>query len=57
MGISLGSLLVILVIVVLLFGTKRLRHIGEDLGIAIKNFRKGMQDDEQTKEETKKPQD
>jgi sec-independent protein translocase protein TatA len=49
MGISLGSLLLILVIVVLLFGTKRLRNIGEDLGAAVKSFRKGMQDEEQDK--------
>ena len=46
MGISLGSLLLILLVVVLLFGTKRLRNIGEDLGAAVKSFRKGMQDEE-----------
>lgn len=45
MGISLGSLLLILLIVILLFGTKRLRNIGEDLGAAVKSFRKGMQDE------------
>lgn len=39
---SIGSLLLILVIVVLLFGTKKLRHIGEDLGVALKSFRSGM---------------
>ncbi|MDF2866711.1 MAG: tatA [Gammaproteobacteria bacterium] len=49
MGISLGSLLLILLVVVLLFGTKRLRNIGEDLGAAVKSFRKGMQDEESEK--------
>ncbi len=44
MGIKLSSLLLILVIVVLLFGTKRLRHIGGDLAEAIKSFRKGLND-------------
>jgi sec-independent protein translocase protein TatA len=41
-GVSIGSLLLILLIVILLFGTKRLRNIGEDLGAALKNFRKGL---------------
>lgn len=45
-GISFGSLLVIFVIVVLIFGTKRLRTIGEDLGAAIKSFRQGMQEED-----------
>lgn len=39
---SIGSLLLILVIALLLFGTKRLRNMGEDLGAAVKSFRKGM---------------
>lgn len=45
-GISLGSLLLVFFIVLLLFGTKKLRNIGEDLGHALKSFRKGMQDDD-----------
>lgn len=52
-GMSLGSLLLILLIVMLLFGTKRVRNIGEDLGAAVKSFRKGMQDgdsDEESKD-------
>ena len=36
--------LIVLVIVALVFGTKRLRNIGEDVGAAVKSFRKGMQD-------------
>lgn len=43
-GLSPGHLLLLLLIVVLIFGTKKLRNIGEDLGSAIKGFRKGMHD-------------
>jgi len=45
-GISIWQLLIILVIVVLLFGTKRLGSLGSDLGSAIRGFRKSMQDGE-----------
>jgi len=45
-GISLGSLLLTLIIAVLVFGTKRLRDVGEDLGVAMRNFRKGLQGEE-----------
>lgn len=41
-GFRLGSLLIVLLIVVLLFGTKRIRHIGEDLGNAVRSFRKAL---------------
>jgi sec-independent protein translocase protein TatA len=40
-----GSLLIILAIVIMLFGTKRLRTLGSDLGSAVKGFRSSMQDD------------
>lgn len=40
--VSPGSLLLTLLVVVLVFGTKRLRNVGEDLGAAVKNFRKGL---------------
>lgn len=43
-GISPGSLILIFLIVVLLFGTKKLQSLGEDLGKAIKGFRKGLKD-------------
>ncbi|MBK1647051.1 twin-arginine translocase TatA/TatE family subunit [Rhabdochromatium marinum] len=43
-GISIWQLLIILVIVLLIFGTKRLKHIGADLGGAIKGFRSAMGD-------------
>lgn len=44
MGFSLWHLLVVLIIVLLLFGTKRLRTIGSDLGGAVKGFRDSMGD-------------
>lgn len=44
-GISVWQLLILLLIVVLVFGTKRLRNMGSDLGSAVKGFRKGMEDD------------
>ena len=39
MGISIWQLLIVLVIVLLLFGTKKLRNMGGDLGAAIRNFK------------------
>ncbi len=48
-GISIWSLLLILLIVVLLFGTKKLRNIGGDLGTALKNFKGAMRDGEDNK--------
>jgi len=49
MGISIWQLLIILAIVVLLFGTKKLRNIGGDLGGAIKSFRGAVKDGEVAK--------
>ncbi|MGB8693944.1 MAG: Sec-independent protein translocase subunit TatA [Steroidobacteraceae bacterium] len=40
-------LLIILVVVLLVFGTKKLRNIGADLGAAVRGFKKGMSDPEQ----------
>ena len=45
MGISLWQLLIVLAIVLLLFGTKKLRSIGGDLGGAVKGFRSAMDKD------------
>ncbi len=44
MGISVTQLLIVLVIVIVLFGTKRLRNLGTDLGGAIKGFRSAVKD-------------
>ena len=45
-GISLPQLLIVLVIVLLVFGTKRMTSLGADLGGAIKGFRKAMTADD-----------
>ncbi|AXF77889.1 twin-arginine translocase TatA/TatE family subunit [Erwinia tracheiphila] len=45
-SISIGQLLIIAVIVVLLFGTNKLRSLGSDLGSSIKGFKKAMSDDD-----------
>ncbi|MBU3823645.1 MAG: Sec-independent protein translocase subunit TatA [Candidatus Oceanisphaera merdipullorum] len=45
-GISVWQLLIVVVIVVLLFGTKKLRGLGGDLGSAVKGFKNAMSDDE-----------
>ncbi|GKW04536.1 Sec-independent protein translocase subunit TatA [Pectobacterium odoriferum] len=45
-GISLWNLLIIAVIVILLFGTNKLRTLGSDLGASIKGFKKAMGDDQ-----------
>ena len=44
-GISPWSILLILIIVVVLFGTKKLRNVGADLGSAIKSFKKSSRED------------
>lgn len=51
-GISIPSLLLILLIVVLVFGTKKLRNIGSDLGGAIKSFRKAAKNDDAEEQQT-----
>ncbi len=48
-GIGIWQLLIVLVIVLLLFGTKRLKNIGSDLGNAIKGFKGAMTDEEKAK--------
>ena len=45
-GISIWQLLIVLLIVVVLFGTKKLKSIGADLGGAVKGFRGAMRDGE-----------
>ncbi|KDN11271.1 MAG: Sec-independent protein translocase subunit TatA [Gilliamella sp.] len=46
MSFSIPHLLVFLAVVILLFGTKKLRNLGSDLGLALKGFKKAMNDDE-----------
>lgn len=47
-GISIWQLVIIAAIVVLLFGTKKLRGLGGDLGSAVKGFKNAMDDDEKS---------
>ncbi|XLX40925.1 twin-arginine translocase TatA/TatE family subunit [Ectopseudomonas mendocina] len=54
-GISIWQLLIILLIVVMLFGTKRLKNLGADLGDAIKGFRKSMDNGEADKPAVEEP--
>ena len=43
-GISIWQLLIVLGIIILIFGTKKLRNVGSDLGGAVKGFKDGMKD-------------
>lgn len=49
-GISIPSLLIILAIIILLFGTKRLKNFGSDLGSAIKGFKDSVSNEDKTLE-------
>jgi sec-independent protein translocase protein TatA len=50
MGIGMRELIVILLIVLVVFGAKKLKSIGTDLGAAVKGFKKGMSDGESDSE-------
>lgn len=61
MGLSIWHILVVVLVVVLLFGTKRVPHVMEDLAKGIKSFKKGLKDEEtkpltQDKKEDQKEQ-
>ncbi len=45
-GISIWQLLIVLGIIILIFGTKKLRNVGTDLGGAVKGFKKAMHEDD-----------
>lgn len=49
MAPSIWQLLIVLVVVVLIFGTKRLKNVGRDVGDAIKGFKQGLSDDDADK--------
>jgi sec-independent protein translocase protein TatA len=51
---SIWHWLIVLLVVVLLFGTKKLRNVGSDLGSAIKSFRKGLNEEEPGKLESER---
>ena len=48
-GLSIWHWLIVLVVVVLIFGTKKLRNIGQDLGGAVKGFKEGMKHEDGTR--------
>ncbi len=47
MGISVTKLLIVLAIIIVIFGTKRLKSVGGDLGAAIKSFRSAIREEEE----------
>ena len=53
-GISMGSLLLILVIAMVIFGTKSLRNIGGDLGSSVKSFRDALAEEQSNEKEKEK---
>lgn len=55
-GIGIWQLLIVLVIVIMVFGTKKLRNMGGDLGEAIKGFKKGIKDDDKAEMTDKNPE-
>jgi sec-independent protein translocase protein TatA len=55
-GISIWQLLIVLAIVLLLFGTKRLRTLGSDLGNAVKGFKGAMSSEEKDKDKDEDPE-
>jgi sec-independent protein translocase protein TatA len=58
MGISIWQLLIILAIVLVLFGAKRLKNVGSDLGGAIKGFKQSMREgEEETSDKSLEDQD
>lgn len=56
MGISIWQLLIILAIVLVLFGAKRLRNLGGDLGASVKGFRDAMKEGKEEAEKTETEQ-
>jgi len=56
-GISIWQLVIIAVIVVLLFGTKKLGSIGSDLGASIKGFKKAIKDDDEKQDKSSQDAD
>ena len=56
-GIGIWQLLIILLIVVMLFGTKKLRNLGSDLGGALKGFKTAIKDDDSAKDDSAEESD
>lgn len=54
-GISIWQLLIILGIIIVLFGTKKIRNLGSDLGNAVKGFKKAMDEEQDNDTKSSKP--
>ncbi|MBC8519744.1 MAG: Sec-independent protein translocase subunit TatA [Gammaproteobacteria bacterium] len=54
-GIGIWQLLIVLVLVILIFGTKKLKNVGGDLGGAIKSFKSAVKDGDKTEEPAAEP--
>ena len=54
-GLSIWHWMIVLLVVVLIFGTKKLRNMGQDLGGAVKGFKEGMKTDEAEAADPGKP--
>ncbi len=52
-GLSIWHWLIVLLVVVLIFGTKKLRNMGSDLGGAVKGFKEGMRSDDEAPRQIK----
>ena len=48
-GLSIWHVLIFAIVVILLFGTSKLKNIGKDVGGAVKDFKKSVRDDEEQK--------
>lgn len=53
-GLGFGEILLVLLIVVLIFGTSRIPELGKGLGAGIRNFKKSVKGEDEEEEETKK---
>ena len=56
-GLSPAQMIILLVVILLVFGTKKLRNAGSDLGAAVKGFKKAMSDDEPKQDKTSQDAD
>lgn len=54
-GFSLGHLLVVLLVIILVFGTKKLREVGGDLGAALRDFKSALGSDKEPAAEQQEP--
>lgn len=56
-GISIWQLLIVLGIIILIFGTKKLRNVGTDIGGAVKGFKSAMSEEDKEKDKDKDKKD